>query len=103
MQFYGPPRVWLKNKQVPGLAMTRSIGDLVAASVGVTAEPEIQIFNNMRPVDKAIVVASDGIYDRMSNEEITSIVMSEKFYGRKDADGAATYLTKESAQRWTSE
>ena len=40
-QFFGPPRVWLKNKQVPGLAMTRSIGDLVAASVGVTAEPEL--------------------------------------------------------------
>jgi hypothetical protein len=40
-QFFGPKRVWLKNKQVPGLAMTRSIGDLVAGSVGVTAEPEI--------------------------------------------------------------
>ena len=32
--FYGPKRVWLKNKQVPGLAMTRSIGDMAATSVG---------------------------------------------------------------------
>jgi serine/threonine protein phosphatase PrpC len=40
-QFFGPKRVWLKNKQLPGLAMTRSIGDLVAGSVGVTPEPEL--------------------------------------------------------------
>ena len=26
----GPLRIWLKNEDVPGLAMTRSIGDLVA-------------------------------------------------------------------------
>lgn len=32
----GPKRVWLKNEPLPGLAMSRSIGDLVAASVGVT-------------------------------------------------------------------
>ena len=42
LQFYGPLRVWLKNKQMPGLAMTRSIGDMIATPVGVTAEPEIK-------------------------------------------------------------
>ena len=35
----GPKRVWLKNDCIPGLAMSRSIGDLVAASVGVTWKP----------------------------------------------------------------
>lgn len=35
----GPKRVWLKNEALPGLAMSRSIGDLVAASVGVTWKP----------------------------------------------------------------
>lgn len=35
----GPLRVWLKNEDIPGLAMTRAFGDQVAASVGVTAEP----------------------------------------------------------------
>lgn len=35
----GPARVWLRTENVPGLAMSRSIGDLVASSVGVTAEP----------------------------------------------------------------
>ena len=35
----GPLRVWLKNEEIPGLAMTRSFGDSVAARVGVIAEP----------------------------------------------------------------
>ena len=35
----GPYRVWLKDEQVPGLAMSRSFGDLVASSVGVICEP----------------------------------------------------------------
>ena len=37
----GPSRVWLPDEDIPGLAMSRSIGDLVAASVGVSYEPEI--------------------------------------------------------------
>lgn len=39
----GPLRVWLPGKNVPGLAMSRSIGDLVAASIGVQWQPGNQI------------------------------------------------------------
>ena len=35
----GPERVWLKDIDVPGLAMSRSFGDTIAASVGVTHIP----------------------------------------------------------------
>ena len=35
----GPARVWLKELEVPGLAMSRSLGDQVAQSVGVSPEP----------------------------------------------------------------
>ena len=38
-EFIGPPRVWLKEDEIPGLAMTRSFGDRVAATVGVISEP----------------------------------------------------------------
>jgi serine/threonine protein phosphatase PrpC len=40
-EFVGPNRVWLKEDDIPGLAMSRSFGDRVAASVGVIAEPGI--------------------------------------------------------------
>ncbi len=35
----GPYRVWVKGEGHPGLAMSRSIGDFVAGSVGVTSTP----------------------------------------------------------------
>ena len=35
----GPYRVWLRNENFPGLAMSRSVGDFVAESVGVICDP----------------------------------------------------------------
>lgn len=40
----GPFRIWIKEKNVPGLAMTRSFGDYVASTVGVISEPEVTHF-----------------------------------------------------------
>ena len=37
----GPFRIWLKDQNLPGLAMTRSFGDFIATTVGVIDEPEI--------------------------------------------------------------
>lgn len=37
----GPARVWLAKIDIPGLAMSRSLGDTVAHSVGVSSTPEI--------------------------------------------------------------
>ena len=81
--------------------MTRSIGDLVAGSVGVTCEPEIQVFNGLTPQDKCLVIASDGIWDRFSNEEITQVVMQH--YDTRDADGAANWLVNTAVIRWQQE
>jgi len=35
----GPYRVWKKKGNVPGLAMSRSIGDIIASEVGVIPDP----------------------------------------------------------------
>ena len=58
----GPMRVWLKNEDIPGLAMTRSFGDAMAARVGVNALPEIKEFT-LTTEDKIIVLASDGVWE----------------------------------------
>lgn len=97
-QYYGPKRVWLKNKQVPGLAMTRSLGDFVAKSVGVTYEPEIKVFHNLIDSDKAIIIASDGIWDRIPNEEVAAIV--REYYERRDSVGAGNELARVAVDRW---
>ena len=43
-QKLGPERVWLRDQELPGLAMSRSIGDYIAHSVGVATEPEVKRF-----------------------------------------------------------
>lgn len=63
----GPARVWLKNENIPGLAMSRSIGDLVAQSVGVSPEPEFYDIDLCED-DKFMVIASDGVWEFISNE-----------------------------------
>ena len=37
----GPPRVWLSHQDAPGLQVTRAVGNSVAATVGIVAEPEV--------------------------------------------------------------
>jgi len=62
----GPQRVWLKYENVPGLAMSRSFGDEVAHSVGVSSEPEI-LTEQINKFSKFIVIASDGVWEFLSN------------------------------------
>ena len=65
----GPMRVWHLNENIPGLAMSRSFGDHAAAEVGVIAEPEI-IEMNLTEEDKFIVIASDGVWEFLSNDDV---------------------------------
>ena len=82
--------------------MTRSIGDMAVTSVGVTADPEIKVFPNLSPSDKFVVIASDGIWDRLSNTEIM-MTIAKQFYPTRDADGACNHLMRESVDRWQTE
>ncbi|KAL4445261.1 hypothetical protein ABPG74_022074 [Tetrahymena malaccensis] len=96
----GPTRVWLKNENVPGLAMTRSMGDTVAESVGVTWRPEI-IEYELSYNDKILVLASDGVWEFIDNKEI--IKMIAPYYQRNDIEGACECLLQEAHLRWTRE
>ena len=53
--------------------MTRSFGDQIAGSVGVVCEPEIKEFT-YKEEDMFIVIASDGLWEYVSNEEVVNIV-----------------------------
>jgi serine/threonine protein phosphatase PrpC len=94
----GPRRVWLRSQNTPGLAMTRSIGDKVAHSVGVIPHPDILIHKLDPSADKCIVLASDGIWEFMSSEESIKIINSAL-----DPQVAATLLCHESIKRWSDE
>jgi len=96
-KFVGPKRVWLKNEDVPGLAMSRSFGDGVAHSVGVIAEPEIIEYSLLHE-DKFIILASDGIWEFITSDECVGFV--KDFYIKKDINGALNFLYKEASKRW---
>ena len=53
--------------------MSRSFGDKIAHSVGVSAEPEVKE-SILGPLDKFIVIASDGVWEFLSNEDVAGIV-----------------------------
>ena len=38
-KFVGPARVYLSHEHIPGLAMSRSLGDLAVKTVGVIPDP----------------------------------------------------------------
>ena len=99
-EFVGPQRVWIKEDEVPGLAMTRSFGDRMAATVGVISEPEIKeyIFN---PNDKFMIIASDGIWEFISSQECINII--KEFYNNNDIKGCCEFLYQESSKRWLKE
>lgn len=94
----GPLRVWLKDVDVPGLAMTRSIGDSVAGAVGVTSVPEIRE-HKLAATDIFAIWASDGVWEFISSEEAVAMVWDS----RDDYDLAATNLVAESVNRWRAE
>lgn len=56
----GPARVWLGHMDVPGLAMSRSLGDAVAHSAGVSSEPEFfeHIFNQNSTEDLVLGIVN---------------------------------------------
>ena len=77
--------------------MTRSFGDHCASLVGVTAIPEIKELN-LIPNDKFVILASDGIWELMSNQEAAEIVYP--FYEQNSAERAAEALIRDAATRW---
>eukprot|EP00455_Lapot_gusevi_P009038 TRINITY_DN1400_c0_g1_i4.p1 TRINITY_DN1400_c0_g1~~TRINITY_DN1400_c0_g1_i4.p1 ORF type:complete len:413 (+),score=134.09 TRINITY_DN1400_c0_g1_i4:146-1384(+) len=95
--FIGPSRVWLRNENVPGLAMTRSFGDLVAASVGVTAIPEI-FAHVVTDQDKFVVLASDGVWEFIDNAEAVALASQ-----CADSKEAVDLLVTQATASWTRE
>ena len=94
----GPYRVWFKNEDYPGLAMSRSIGDQLAHKVGVSDIPEIKEFMISEVDPLALVVASDGVWEFMSNDEVKSIVM--KYVYQKDANACSKDIVEKARETW---
>ena len=68
----GPYRVWLQCAWVPGLAMSRALGDTLAHRVGVSSVPDVTELD-LTPRDRLLVLASDGVWEFVSSREAVEI------------------------------
>ena len=75
--------------------MSRSIGDYVAHSVGVIAEPEVDKYE-LQAGDLAMVIASDGVFEFLSNKIVASIVLKNL----KDPEKAVNEIVLTADKAW---
>ena len=69
----GPERLWMKTQDLPGLAVSRSIGDGIAHSIGCSSTPDIRVIDIMREHD-FVIMASDGLWDVVTNDEASMCI-----------------------------
>jgi serine/threonine protein phosphatase PrpC len=92
-----PHRVFVKNGEVPGLAMSRAVGDCIAHRIGVIHEPDI--VHNDAP-QHVLLCCSDGVWEFIESNEAVEIIGKK---GREKVWDATELLTRESRNRWLKE
>ncbi|KAL9260406.1 putative protein phosphatase 2C 33, partial [Drosera capensis] len=66
-------RVWLPNNDSPGLAMARAFGDFCLKDFGLISVPDMS-YHQLTEKDEFVVLATDGIWDVLSNKEVVDII-----------------------------
>ena len=95
---FGPLRVYFKGKHYPGLAMTRVFGDFNAESLGINSIPDIREYDIYDKKPKIIVLATDGVWQFLSNEKVKNILLP--YYEENNIRGAAQKLVRAALTMW---
>uniref|UniRef100_A0A0D9X0F1 protein-serine/threonine phosphatase n=1 Tax=Leersia perrieri TaxID=77586 RepID=A0A0D9X0F1_9ORYZ len=88
------PRVWLPFDDAPGLAMARAFGDFCLKDYGVISVPEFFHWS-LTEKDQFVILASDGVWDVLSNQEAVDIVSSSPSRSK-----AAKSLVEAATREW---
>lgn len=94
----GEIRVWRPDIRSPGLAVSRSFGDLEVKRYGVTCDPEIFALR-LHKHDEILILGSDGIFEFLSNEQVVRDVAAWKHAGIV-AQEAAERLVRVATDKW---
>ncbi|KAL9410242.1 hypothetical protein AB3S75_044079 [Citrus x aurantiifolia] len=90
----GVYRVWMPNGETPGLAMSRALGDYCVKDYGLISVPHVTQ-RNITTRDQFVILASDGVWDVISNQEAVEIVSSVV-----DREKAAKRLVECAVRAW---
>ncbi|KAI3947112.1 hypothetical protein MKX01_015403 [Papaver californicum] len=87
-------RVWSADDDYMSLAMARAFGDFHLKDFGVIAIPQITHIR-LTKEDQFLVLATDGVWDVLTNEEVASIVWSIE-----NKEVAAKAVVKAASAAW---
>ncbi|GAA0146463.1 protein phosphatase [Lithospermum erythrorhizon] len=87
-------RVWLPHTDSPGLAMARAFGDFCLKDFGLISIPVVY-YHHIADKDEFVILASDGVWDVLSNKEAVDIVSSAPSHAT-----AARALVDYSTRAW---
>jgi serine/threonine protein phosphatase PrpC len=90
----GVHRVWLPDRDAPGLAMSRAFGDYCVKDYGVISAPEVTR-RRITARDQFVILATDGVWDVLSNEEAVRVVAATP-----DREKAAKRLVECAVRAW---
>ena len=93
----GPNRIWKMNEDEPGLTMSRSLGDKIGKEIGIVSTPEI-IEGTLHRDDKLVILASDGVWDRVTN--LTAVERAGTYWDSGRPEEAAKELVTQARKRW---
>ncbi|CAM8991703.1 unnamed protein product [Rhodiola kirilowii] len=92
----GVYRIWTPkgNSYTPGLAVSRALGDHCMKDFGLISVPEVS-HKTITKLDHFVILATDGVWDVMSNDEAVGIVSLTP-----NKDQAAKRLVHQAAKMW---
>ena len=96
----GPWRVWKGENNYPGLAVSRSLGDLNAKTCGVIPFPQFVEWD-LNNSTKYLVICSDGVWEFLSNEQVKNI--GNKFFVKDDIGDHCQCLINCAMKMWESQ
>jgi len=95
--YRGPARLWKTKQREGGLAVSRAFGDVSLRSAGVSAVPDVSV-KSLDERDQFVILASDGVWDYVSNEEAVHIAAT-----RSDPRAASDAIVATARKRWKME
>ena len=94
----GPLRIWFKNKNYPGLSITRSLGDFESDSLGVITIPDIKEFDLDEENTKILIFGTDGFWKFLTNEKVMDIILP--YYEQNDIEGGIQKMKEIAYNLW---
>lgn len=95
--FVGPLRAFFPYSMIPGLAMSRSVGDTMSKKIGIISEPSIIVYT-LDKDDQFVFLCSDGLTEFISPDQILAAFQEDV-----SLEGRCKGLTAKAQEKWMQE